>query len=348
MALAKQYKKIVILCILLIIVIFSFFFWRTTDNVIVEKKRVQLYDDYVVEEEKDRLDVLLLGIRGNGDPAGGLLADTIMLMSFNKNTKKTTLISIPRDLYVEMPDGKMEKINSAYAFGWMQDKEQGGINYMREVVQFVTGVYVDYTVVVNFDAFIQTIDLLEGVDIYRNTPFSEPLQWQKDGLPEASYWRTYEKDPPADALDQNPITLWEFYIPKGSHTLGGRDALYYIRSRFSSSDFERSRRQHEVIAALKNKVVQLNVATNPALILELREIVDKYVRTDMSLLEMERIISLAQDNLTISPHQEVLEPTADGMLISTQTEDGRYVITPRTDDWNEVRNFFQRILYDIQ
>ena len=70
------------------------------------------YENFSIEKEDTRVDVLLLGMRGVGDPDGGLLADTIILASYDTRTRKAALVSIPRDLYVELPgDGKKAKIN---------------------------------------------------------------------------------------------------------------------------------------------------------------------------------------------------------------------------------------------
>lgn len=342
------------------VVILAVFIWflNLTNTIIVEQTVYYEYDDFSVEEEKDRIDVLLLGIRGESDPAGGLLADTILLMSFDKGTEKMSMVSIPRDLFVEFPHIEVEecsnppdtiiplpedrrvKINAAYAIGNSCNTD-GGLEMAKEVVQYISGVEVDYVAVINFVGFRRLIDIFGGVEITLEEPFIERQQWQGEEQ-DNKYWRCYGAEPTeGDANKKGGYC--EFYVPAGTNVLDSESALYYIRSRFSSSDFDRARRQQQVINALKDKALSSEILSNPKKVFDSLESIGRNVRTDMKRSDIEMILSLIKKHQLITPTQEVLQPSEDGLLES-HIINGAYVITPTQGDWSGVRHYFQDIL----
>jgi len=268
--------------------------------------------------EKNRIDILILGIRGAKDELyGGTLADSIMLLSLKTDTKKAALISIPRDLYVKIPrhNNLKEKINYAYAFG--ENKNIGGINIMKEVVQNVTGVNIDYAVVVDFSTFKDLIDSVGGIDIYLKKEFVEKSQWG-----------------------------WEFRVPAGENHMNGDTALYYARSRFSTNDFDRARRQQEIIVALKDKLTTMGVLTNPIKLNKIFNSIGKGVKTNINFTTALKLIKytdyLSNDKLI----KKVLDTSKTGPL-QAGTIDGKYVLYPKaglgnfTDIKKEIRNIFE-------
>lgn len=343
-----------------------FFVFLRASNILTVSGSVGSYPDFSVEREDDRIDVLILGIRGSGDPNGGLLADTMVLASFDKKTKRAAMVSIPRDLYVEMPDHGPEKINFAYALGEMRSPGGGGLTLSKEVVQYVSGVYIDHAIVLNFEGFKRVVDTLGGVTITRDTPFVESQQWQGERVAESPYWVFRQEAAPAvevpagaegeitpedEAADPEVIEepaptagYWMFRVAEGTHTLNGNDALYYIRSRYSSSDFDRVRRQQEVIDALKNQALSLGVLANPFKVFELIDALGKNIRTDMSLGDIREFISLAQEYQGVPVNHAVLEPADDGIIYADKSDRGAYVLLPRGGNWNEVRSFFKTLL----
>lgn len=318
------------------------------DNVInieYDPYRANLYQDYTVEKEQDRLDILILGIRGENDPEGGLLADSVILASFDKQNGTSAMISIPRDLYVEMPNGRSDKINTVYSIGKLQDKS--GLNYAREVIQYITGVYVDHTIVLNFDGFLDIVDVIDGVQISRDAPFSEPCQWQGEGKQGSPYWIAHQ-EPIANCGVEYTISeppYWEFHIPAGTHTLGGQDALYYVRSRISSNDFQRARRQQEVINAIRQKVASLDII-NPAKAFEVLDILQDnlVLDTKVDATNVRKFIAIAEVVSDSATNQTVLEPGPDQIIQETRDENGRFILVPADGDWEPVRKFFQEIL----
>jgi len=359
-------KRIAVLIGVLLIATVFFVFLRAS-NILTVSGSVGSYPDFSVEREDDRIDVLILGIRGSGDPNGGLLADTMVLASFDKKTKRAAMVSIPRDLYVEMPDHGPEKINFAYALGEMRSPGGGGLAMSKEVVQYVSGVYIDHAIVLNFEGFKKVVDTLGGVTITRDTPFVESQQWQGERVSESPYWVFRQEAAPAvevpagaegetvptdgttevEVIEEpapTPTGYWMFRVPEGTHTLNGNDALYYIRSRYSSSDFDRVRRQQEVIDALKNQALSLGVLANPFKVFEVIDALGKNIRTDMSLGDIREFISLAQEYQGVPVNHAVLEPADDGIIYADTSDRGAYVLLPRGGNWNEVRSFFKTLL----
>lgn len=255
-------------------------------------------------EEKDRLDILIMGIRGNEDKDGGMLTDTMILFSYDKKTKKSAMVSIPRDLYVKINENRMDKINSAYS--WL------GLSGAKRLVSKVTGVYVDNVIVFDFTAFHKIVDTLGGVDITLDHPFEETQQWG-----------------------------YTFSLPAGQNHLNGEQALYYVRSRYSSSDFDRARRQQQVIFAIKNKVEGLDILSDPIRTLSLINTVRSNIKTDINLLDTKTYVSLAQ-NVTAGSMKRHVITTID-LLYETHV-DGMYVLLPQGDNFDRLKYYFKTIL----
>ena len=169
--------------LVLIIAFFAFFFFKTSftiSQVIGWMNTAQILpfdDDLPKLPEKDpgRIDILLLGMRGLEDPGEGkLLSDAMILLSIKKDTGQVALISLPRDIYLRIwCSREKKKLNFAYA--------QGGLDCAKKTISYLTDLYIDYAVSVNFDALRETIDTLGGISLYLEEPFEEDFQWAKEG-----------------------------------------------------------------------------------------------------------------------------------------------------------------------
>jgi LCP family protein required for cell wall assembly len=260
--------------------------------------------DYVMPAaEKNRYDVLILGVRGKDDPDGGSLTDTIMLFSLDRTTNKSTLVSIPRDLYVRFDDKHKDKINAAY--------EYLGLKGTQKLVSKISGIYIDNAIVFDFSSFKTIIDDLGGIDIVLDRPFEETTQWG-----------------------------YVFKLPAGLNHLDGETALYYVRSRYSTSDFDRARRQQQVMFAIKNKILQLDVTSNPIRSLSLLTNLKKNIHTDINILDIKNLITLAQEVDAAKINRYVLS-TADYLYESRQ--DNLYILLPQGDNFNRLKTFFKTI-----
>jgi len=321
----KKKKWVILILILLILAIPGFYAFKTgmafskiitISNIAWEKIFGSKFpsSEYTPEEDPDRINALILGIRGEGDFNGGLLTDTMMMVSFKKSTGQVALISIPRDLYLQMPgEVKYEKINAAYALGL--ERYNNGLDYAKKTVAYVTGQHIEYALVVNFDAFEDIIELLGGVTIYLDKPFIEDKQW---------------------LCDTSGENCQPFVVDAGQQTLDGERALLYVRSRFSSNDFDRARRQQQVILALKDKLLSLGILADPLKISGILDVVSKNIKTDVMPWEIPQLIDLAKSAKTEKIITKVFENSEQGLLYQTQIN-GIYVLLPTEGNFSKIR-----------
>lgn len=265
--------------------------------------------DYVLPPaEKDRQDILILGIRGKDDPEdGGMLTDTIMLLSFNKTTKKSSLVSIPRDFYVKITNNLSDKINTAYV--------RLGLSGTKKLFSRITGVYVDDIVVFDFSSFEKIVTELGGIDITLDKPFEETSQWG-----------------------------YEFSLPAGPNHLDGQSALYYVRSRYSTSDFDRAARQQKVIFALKQKALGSDFLSDPIKALSLLTTVRSNIQTDINVLDIKKLLSLAHEVSDSSDNLKRYVITTDNLLYEGRLGNGAYVLLPKGDSLEPLKNLFREFL----
>jgi polyisoprenyl-teichoic acid--peptidoglycan teichoic acid transferase len=204
---------------------------------------------------------LLLG--SDRRPAGtAFRTDTIILASVRTKDNTVSLISIPRDLYVYIPGWTMNRINTAYFYGERTKHPGGGPALLKDTILYNLGVHIDHTVFVEFDGFRKIIDTLGGVDVPLVCEFTD--------------WRIIDPE----ESDQDPDN-WELHtIGPGIIHMDGEMSLWYARARLRSSDYDRGRRQQELVRAMFSRGMQLNLILKiPALYSQIRDI----VQTDMGL-----------------------------------------------------------------
>ena len=265
----------------------------------------------IPKKDENRLNILVLGVRGEDDLAnGGLLTDTILVLSLNKNTGKSAMISIPRDLFINMKNIFVGKVNGVYWTGLQLGKSFG---YTKDTFSRITGVYIDQVVVFDFNSFTSIVDTLGGINITLDKPFNESLQWG-----------------------------YEFNLPEGENHLDSEQALYYARSRYNTNDFDRARRQQEIIMAIKNKLLSLGVLGNPVKLNNLISNVSESVNTDIGIWDIKDLIDLASSiNATNNdPKKYVIDTT--NILYQT-TAFNAYILLPNFNDPREVQKVFQNI-----
>ena len=328
-----------------------------------------------LQGEKDgQINVLLLGMRGKNVPGGGLLADTIMVLSLHpKDEKKegdsarASLVSIPRDLYVKVP-GREEhrKINAVYALG-EERGVGGGLEDMRTMVGEVTGLTIPYAAVINFEGFKELIDALGGITLTLDEPFQESVQFlglehRCDGItytiPSGKYEEKriqrkngeYYANPkryPLCFAKIKPETLecgGNFKLPAGVNALDGETALCYARSRATSNDFERARRQQRVIQAIKDKALSVGTLTDFGKINALLESLGDNMQLKAEAWEAKRFLELYQTSQNASLKQFVLENSEEGLLYAPpETAGAGYILLPRGDNYDRIHALFQSL-----
>jgi LCP family protein required for cell wall assembly len=266
--------------------------------------------DQLTGDTDGRVNILLMGVGGESHP-GGTLTDTIQVLSIDTQNHKAAMLSVPRDLYVKIPGFGSAKINSASSFGEQQQKGSGP-NVLKETVSTLLDLPIHYYVQIDFDGFKKIIDSLGGITVTVDKALIDPYY------------------PAPDMIRYAPIN-----IKAGTQTMNGDIALKYARSRETTSDFDRSRRQQIVMQAMKEKALSLGILTNPIKINEMITIAGNHIRTD---LQTNEITALAKEIKSIDGSQiitKVLDTAADGPLVGGDNGDGRgWIITPRNGDYS--------------
>lgn len=180
---------------------------------------------------KGATNILLIGSdsRTEGDEGR---SDAMILVSISKNTRTIQMISLLRDMYVEIPGHDGNRLNAAYSFG--------GPELLIETIRQNFGIEVNHYVVVNFQAFANLVDAVGGVELELT---NDEVQWVNAYLNEYNMLRNMPID--TDYLDTSL---------SGSILLNGPQALAYSRNRYIGTDFGRTERQRKVLAAVIKKI----------------------------------------------------------------------------------------------
>jgi LCP family protein required for cell wall assembly len=255
------------------------------------------------------VNILLLGTGGPNHPGGGLI-DVIQVLSINPKKNKAFIFSVPRDLYVKIDGFGWHKINTAYNLGQQMGHGEGGALAKEEVGQ-VVGLDIHYYIKVNFEGFSEIINLLDGVNICVDEPINDSVQ----GM----------------------------YISQGCQSMNGSTALDYVRSRYSTSDFDRSARQQKTMMAIKDKALKLDFLLNPIKIRQAFSELVGNLNTDIQLSEIREITSIVSKLDTSKIKSYVLDNRKDNLLYST-TKYGAYVLLPVSGDFKQIRKFVSKII----
>jgi LCP family protein required for cell wall assembly len=258
-------------------------------------------------EEKDRINILLLGIGGPGHD-GPYLSDTNIIVSIKPSTKEVSLISIPRDLGVKIENYGVYRVNYADALGEQKSPGRGG-EYARQIFSESFKLDIPYYIRVNFSAFEQLIDAVGGVDVAVERPFTD---YSFPG-PDFSY-RTVS-------------------FASGTQHMYGEAALQYSRSRHGTngenSDFARARRQQQIIAALKDKVLSFGTLTSPATLQKIWSSLNSNIDTNLEFSQMVYLASIARDIDTGKIKNLVLDSSPNGYLYSYIAPTGAFMLAPK-------------------
>jgi LCP family protein required for cell wall assembly len=192
-----------------------------------------------------QVNILLLG--SDWRSGNGFRTDVILLLSLNTKTGSASLVSFPRDLYVEIPGIGMDRINAA--------QEYGGFALTKATFMDNFSIDLDYYMITNFAGFTNIVDTLGGITVFASRELNDVC-----ALPQA-----------VDGY---------CYIPYGNNFMNGETALWYVRSRHSTSDFDRTRRAQEVLIALFEKSMGLNALSRGS---ELYGLFQNSVDTDITV-----------------------------------------------------------------
>lgn len=294
-------------------------------------------DPTLLKGEGDgRVNVLLLGAGGQTHK-GGDLTDTILIASIDPVNNQAVLLSIPRDLWAKMPNnfmGNYNKINAAYEaakykyIGKMDAANKdhkavmAGFQGVDGVIERITGIPIHYNMLVDFKAFQQAIDTVGGVTV--NT--------------------TEELRDPTMAWENNRSSV---LAVKGVNNFNGKQALNFVRSRQTSSDFARGERQRQVIVALKEKTANMGTVSNPVKLSGLLSAFGDNVQSDISVSDMTRMAQIMK-KIPSNQIQSVGLAQEGNSFVTTGNINGMSVVMPKAglEDYSKIQAYIRSKLTD--
>jgi LCP family protein required for cell wall assembly len=262
----------------------------------------------------DRVTILALGLdaRDWGPEANSSAtrSDSMIVLTMDPIAKTASMLSIPRDLYVEIPGYGFDKINKAYFYAEKDRLPIGGPGLAMQTVENLLGVPIDYYAVVDFNSFTTVVDKIDGIDVY--IPFDNMII-----------------DPVGDEEVKELFFGWNH--------LTGSEALAFARARYTEGgDFDRAARTQQVILAIRDKVLSLNMVKT--LLLEapaLYEQISSGIKTNLTLEQILALGYTAKDIQRQNIQQGVID---EDCLLSIEDFGEESVLVPDLAKVRELRN----------
>jgi len=276
-----------------------------------------------LKNQEGRINFLILGIRGF-ETNDADLTDTIIFISLDQKNKKAVLLSVPRDLWIEEIQAK---INTAYHYG--------GFDLAKKTIAEVLGQEIDYMVVVNFESFGEIVNVLDGVMINVQRSFDDfryPIAGKENDL--------------CDGDKEYKCRYEHLHFDAGSQKMDGKTALKYIRSRNAEgeegTDFARTARQQQLVLALKQKILTRNVYFNPSKVSRLFKVFQEYLVVDINRFEYGNLALLLA---RIDWNQMKVAALNGNLLLNPKSHYSKqWVLVPKSGDWQEVQAFIGELL----
>jgi len=274
-------------------------------NTVVPFSTIDPSGSQVLNNGQETVNFLLIG--SDRRPGGSFRTDTMVIAILRPNDGQISLISIPRDLWVSIPGWENQRINTAYQHGISIDYPGGGPGLLKDTILYNLGIRIDHTAMVEFDGFRQIVDTLGGVDV--------PVA--------CAYTDWHLIDPSYDPENENN---WALYTTgPGLIHMDGDLALWYARSRQKSNDFDRGRRQQEVLRALFTQALQAGTLTR---IPELYNDLKSTVETDLNLVDLLQLSLYAPKMTNADIRSYYIRPP---LVSSWITEGGAAVLLPNEE-----------------
>ena len=274
----------------------------------------------------DRVNILIMGYGGSGHD-GAYLTDSLMVMSLMPQSHHTTLISVPRDLWIQYPpnSGNYTKINAVYTQASKSNANAvAGGDAVAQKVSLVTGLDVKYWMTINFTGFRDFINAIGGVDV--NVPDSFKANYPANDDPSINAsWKTVQ-------------------FTKGLQHMNGETAIEYARARYvidnpaEGTDFARSARQQLIMKAALAKLKDWH--TWPSFFSAL-DALKHTIYSNMSLADL-AMFALKMD--LNNAHRVGL--SFSNVLMNSKSSDGQDILLPQNDNWNLIKTYISQQLYN--
>ncbi|MDB5169378.1 MAG: hypothetical protein JWO41_734 [Candidatus Saccharibacteria bacterium] len=290
-------------------------------------------------EDVGRVNILLAGNSADDvGHSGGDLTDSIMLLSLDTKNHKAYMMSIPRDLWVNVGDSGYSKINYAYVAGKKNNFNQsgfpqGGMGMLESIVEANFGVNINYYALVNYAALRDAVNAVGGIDF-------TVASTDKRGI----------YDPNIDYVTHKPLVK----LTNGVHHIDGEQALDIARARgdsaysygFPRSDFDRTENQRKLLVALEQKAITAGVLASPTKLSSLSDAVGSNVKSDITISEVRRLYDLIKE-MKGSDITSVGLNSANGknLLDSYTSPDGQSALVPAAglDDYSDIQKYLKQI-----
>ncbi|MBI9049725.1 MAG: LCP family protein [Anaerolineaceae bacterium] len=258
-----------------------------------------------------RINVLFMGLDYRDWEAGEIpRTDTMILLTLDPVNMTAGMLSIPRDMWVNIPGYDHAKINTGYYLGEIYKLPGGGPQLAMDTVEEFLGVPIDYYAQIDFMTFVDFIDMLGGLDIHIREEISVGILGEKD------------KD----------VMIYE-----GVQNLSGLEILGYARSRYTSGgDFDRAKRQQYVIMTMREQFLTFNML--PLLVSKAPELYAEFssgIKTNLSVDQIIRLANLALQIPEENIHQAVISPD---VVYNSKSPDGLDILIPIPDEIRPIRD----------
>lgn len=223
----------------------------------------------VIPRDYELVNILLLGSDGEITGDTTLRTDTMIIVSINTEVGSVSMLTLPRDLFVYIPTPTLTRLNTVYGIGESFGWSGGGFGLMRETIFYNFGIQLHYYALVNISGLEQIIDTVGGVDIAVDCTYRD--------------FALVGAEVPDEAVLTDEEAL-EYTLPVGYYHFSGAEALWYARTRGNSDDFDRGRRQQQLLRALYRAGLDSGQLANiPTLWSELTEVVETDIPLDVVL-----------------------------------------------------------------
>ncbi len=281
-----------------------------------------------------RINILMMGYGGSGHD-GAYLTDSMVIMSLLPQSHHTTLISVPRDLWVQNPanSGNYSKLNAVYpvAAGDTNANPIAGGNAAAQKIALITGLQINYWITINFTGFKDFIDAIGGVDVNVPDAFNACYPKNDDATVDPS-WIKVQFNPGVQHMDG--ATAIEYARAREPLEICG---LGTSENQAELTDFGRSQRQQIIMKAALTKLKDWR--TWPSLVNGM----DKLKQTLYSNLSLADLSEFALKMDLNGAHHVGL---SNANVLVDSAAGGQYILAPRNGDWSQIPPYIQQQLYN--